>query len=174
MKKHILTKTMKKTTYKYLFLFLLTWGSATIGAYSQTVKVINLKEFEVLLNRKSDSIYVYNFFATWCKPCVKELPHFIKFSKDSIHSNINLTFINLDQPENVDDIVIPFLAKKKMNQTVYLLNNTNYALWMPRVDRRWGGSIPATFVINGSNNKRAFIEGEINYKELIELINSTK
>lgn len=174
MKKHILTITMIKNSLKYFFLLLLIWGSTFTSTYSQSVKVINLKDFEVLLNRKSDSIYVYNFFATWCKPCVKELPHFIKFSKDSIHSYINITFINLDQPENVDDIVIPFLAKKKLTQTVYLLNNTNYALWMPRVDRRWGGSIPATLVINATNNKRAFMEGEINYKELMDLIHSTK
>jgi thiol-disulfide isomerase/thioredoxin len=136
--------------------------------------VINLKEFEVLLNRNNDSIYVYNFFATWCKPCVKEIPHFVKLSNDSLNSKIKLTFINLDQQENIDDIVVPFLTKKKIIQQVYLLNNTNYALWMPRVDRRWGGSIPATLIINGRNNKRAFIEGEINYKELLELINSTK
>jgi thiol-disulfide isomerase/thioredoxin len=141
---------------------------------AQTVKPIKLKEFELLLNRQGDTIYVYNFFATWCKPCVKELPHFVKLANDSSRTNIKLTFINLDQVENLTDIVVPFVAKKKINQDIFLLNNQNYEMWMPRVDRRWGGSIPATLVVNGKSNKRNFVEGEISYKELITLINSVR
>lgn len=144
------------------------------NTYSQTVKTIKLKEFESLLNRNGDSIYVYNFFATWCKPCVKELPHFVKLATDSSNTNIKFSFINLDQVENLESIVIPFLKKKKVTQDVYLLDNQNYELWMPRVDRRWGGSIPATFVVNPKTGKRKFIEGEITKNELSELINSTK
>lgn len=163
-----------KKTLISLIIFITLIISTSINGFTQHVKPIKLKEFEALLNRKSDSIYVYNFFATWCKPCVKEIPHFVKFANDSLNTKIKFTFINLDQVENLDEIVIPFVTKKKINHDIYLLDNSNYAMWMPRVDRRWGGSIPATFIVNSTNNKRAFIEGEINYKELSELIKSTK
>lgn len=148
--------------------------SILFNAFSQEVKPIDLKQFETLLNRQKDTIYVYNFFATWCKPCVKEIPHFVKFANDSASTKVKVVFINLDQLENLEDIVNPFVSKKKITQNIYLLSNSNYTLWMPRVDRRWGGSIPATLVINGRNNKRGFIEGEISYKELSSLVNSTK
>lgn len=176
MKKLTSTNAMKKNirvfTKASIILFFLFIG--IINSEAQTVKPINLKEFEAILNKKGDSIYVYNFFATWCKPCVKELPHFVKFANDSSKTNLKFTFINLDQIENLDGIVIPFVKKKKITQEIYLLNNSNYEMWMPRVDRRWGGSIPATLVVNNLTGKRKFIEGEINYKELSELINSTK
>jgi len=143
------------------------------NSFAQNIQKIKLKDFEHVLNRQGDSIYVYNFFATWCKPCVKELPNFVKFANDSANTKINFSFVSMDELESMDEKVKPFVAKKKITQKVYMVEASSYD-WLQRVYRGWGGSIPLTVVVNSHTGKRQFFEGELNYKELTQLINQTR
>ena len=47
-----------------------------------SIKSVTYKELKPLLQKTTDSIYVVNFWATWCKPCVAELPYFEKLNKE--------------------------------------------------------------------------------------------
>lgn len=153
---------MKKSTLLLLFLAVSTLG------FTQT-KVIKFAALEAIMKKKDGPIQVINFWATWCGPCVKELPMFEQLTT----TNTKVTLINLDFVEKLDK-VDAFVARKSMKSEVLLLDEMDYNSWIDKVDKEWGGAIPATLIYNPTNGKRTFIEHELKEGELEKLIESVQ
>lgn len=133
-------------------------------------KIIKFADFEALTSKNSPRLRIYNFWATWCAPCVKEMPYFEKLKSED--GSIELYFISMDdgrKPERVTD----FIQKRNITAPVYLLNDVDYNKWIDKVDPSWSGAIPATLFIK-SNGERFFHEGELTEAELKSLIDQLK
>lgn len=153
---------MKISTFKiYTFLFL-TFSAA---GYSQNVKLMNIDELNERIRNGKDSTYVVNFWATWCAPCIKELPHFEKLNAEYKSEKLAVLLISVDFKSKLTSAVIPFVKKKNMKSEVFLLNESNPQEYIDRIDKGWSGSIPATLFIKG--DKRNFIESEFTYEQLL-------
>lgn len=137
-------------------------------AFTQT-KVIKISSLEALMKKKEGPVQVINFWATWCAPCVKELPLFEQLQA----ANTKVTLINIDFVEKLDK-VDAFIAKKNIKSEVLLLDEIDYNSWIDKVDKSWEGSIPATLVYNPANGKRAFVQQELKEGELEKLISSVQ
>ena len=139
----------------------------------QSIHVLNFEEFEPYLHFNNDTTYVINFWATWCVPCVKELPEFEKFHKENSNKKIKVILVSLDPPSRIEKSLLPFLDKKKISAEVLILHDPNQNAWIDKVDPAWSGSIPATMIYRGSEKK--FFERELDYdfinKTVIELSN---
>jgi thiol-disulfide isomerase/thioredoxin len=138
--------------------------------FAQT-KVIKIVELQDLMEKKAGSIQVINFWATWCGPCVKELPMLEQANANSF--NTKVTLINLDFVEKLKK-VDEFVARKNMKSEVLLLDEIDYNSWIEKVDKEWSGAIPATLIYNPANGKRAFIQQELKEGELEKLITSVQ
>jgi thiol-disulfide isomerase/thioredoxin len=147
-----------------LLLLLTCFGS--FNAYSQQVAIVSIDKVKQLINNQSDTIHVVNFWATWCAPCVKELPDFMRLSETYQHKNVRVWLISMDFPSSVETKLKPFLRNRNIQQPVWLLNNTDYDSWIPVVDGNWQGDIPFTLIFNNQRNKRVVISGETNYRQL--------
>jgi thiol-disulfide isomerase/thioredoxin len=137
---------------------------------SGTFEIITFEEFEQMMNQKSDKLRVFNFWATWCAPCVKEMPYFEKVAADD--AEIELIFISMDdgrKPERVTN----FIEKRNVKAPVYLLNDVDYNKWIDKISEDWSGAIPATLFIK-SDGSIVFHEGEVNESELKALIAGIK
>jgi thiol-disulfide isomerase/thioredoxin len=134
---------------------------------AQQVEVVKFDRLQNIIDSKTDQIQVINFWATWCAPCVKELPLFEKLNADK--NDVKVTLINLDFADK-EKKVESFLVKKKMKTEVLLLDEIDYNTWIDKVDQSWGGAIPATLIINPKNGKRKFIERELQEGELQKLL----
>src|SRR6186713_66799 len=141
--------------------------------HAQQIRVIKFAELQEIINSNSTSpIQVINFWATWCAPCVKELPLFEKLNAEN-NESIKITLINLDFADKLDKVK-SFVDRKKMKSEILLLDEIDYDQWIDKVDKHWGGAIPATLVINPKNGKRKFIEHELEEGELEKLIEEVK
>lgn len=140
--------------------------------HAQQIRVIKFDDLQGIIQSKSTSIQVINFWATWCGPCVKELPLFEKLNAENKES-IKITLINLDFADKLDKVT-SFVDRKKMKTDVLLLDEVDYNQWIDKVDKHWGGAIPATLVINNQNGKRKFIERELEEGELEKMIDAVK
>ena len=122
-------------------------------------------EIEPIFHLENDTTYVINFWATWCKPCVEELPYFEDLHQKYASDKVKVILVSLDFKNQVERKLIPFLAERNLQSEVMLLLDGKYNEWIDRVDPDWGGAIPVTIVYNGQN--RAF-HGEqfANYEEL--------
>jgi thiol-disulfide isomerase/thioredoxin len=130
----------------------------------------NFDEFSHLLNKNNDTTYVINFWATWCKPCIKELPAFEKLHEEYSTNKVKVILASLDFPKQVKSHLIPFIDKYQIRSEVVLLDDPDANSWIPKVDPTWTGAIPATIIYNSKNRK--FYERTFNFDELTQEINS--
>jgi thiol-disulfide isomerase/thioredoxin len=140
-----------------IFCFCFIEGSIPI----QTVQYDGLIE---RLNLSSDTTYVVNFWATWCKPCVAELPVFESLHQQSSNKPIKVILVSLDFPDQIDNRLIPFTKQRQIQSEVILLDDPDANTWIPKVDKNWSGSIPATWILRGK--KKQFHEGSLDSLEL--------
>ncbi len=134
------------------------------------VKTYNYNQLKPLLEKDDDKTYVVNFWATWCAPCVKELPYFETLKKEYASKNVEVLLVSLDFPKQVDKKLIPFINKKQLRSEVVLLDDVNENVWISAIDKSWSGALPATLIYN--KNKRKFYEQSFDYKELETELNT--
>jgi len=134
-------------------------------SYSQQVKLITIDQLQERIKTGKDSTYVVNFWATWCAPCIKELPHFEKLGAEHRSEKLAVLLVSVDFKSKLTAAVVPFVKRKNLKNQVFLLNESNPQEYIDRVDPSWSGSIPATLFIKGDNKK--FIESELTYEQLL-------
>jgi thiol-disulfide isomerase/thioredoxin len=139
-------------------------------AFSQTAEIVKLNRVQDLIGTRSEKIEIVNFWATWCAPCVKEIPFFEKITDDN-RSDIHITLVSMDldldpNPEKV----YKFIARKNIQSQVLLLNEPNPNSWISQIDKDWSGALPATIIINHKTGKRKFVEKELHEGDLEKLI----
>ena len=129
---------------------------------------MDFNEFEPLLHQERDTVYVVNFWATWCGPCIKEIPYFEQLGVKYQESNLKIIMVSLDMPNQIESKLIPFIEKNNMKNEVILLDDPDFNSWIPVVDKEWTGAIPATLIY--SNSFREFYAKEFTFTELEEIV----
>ncbi len=119
---------------------------------------------EKILQKSNDTTYVVNFWATWCKPCVKELPYFERINKEYADKKVKVILASLDFPNKIQSQVVPFIKKNKLHSEIVLLDDADANSWIPKVSKEWSGAIPATVIYK--NDSRTFYEKSFTYEEL--------
>lgn len=128
------------------------------------LEVYDFDGLEPLLNKQGDKVYVVNFWATWCAPCLKELPHFEKLNANYREKNVEVLLVSLDFPFNYDKKLKPFIKEHNLQSKVVALDDTDMNSWMPKISEEWTGAIPITIIYN--KDKRQFYERTFTYNEL--------
>lgn len=132
------------------------------------LEIYDYDGLEPLINKKDDKIHVVNFWATWCAPCVKELPYFEAINEKYKDDNVDVLLVSLDFPKNYDTKLKPFIEAHDLKSNVVAFDDTNQNRWIPAINESWSGAIPATIIYKG--NKRQFYERSFTQEELeIEL-----
>ena len=161
---------------QYFFLILTGVLSFTLLpaiSQGQSARIIHWPEMQVMLADTTDSLTVINFWATWCKPCVQELPYFEKARATFASKPVRFRYISLDFAADFKSRLVPFISKKMRGAQVYLLDETDYNSWIDKVEPSWGGSIPFTLFLNNPKKIRKFASSELSYEQLIQNISSS-
>lgn len=130
------------------------------------VKLMTLDELETRFRQGKDTVYVVNFWATWCGPCVEELPHFEKLQQVYKKQPLKVLLVSTDSKSKLETSVKPFVKKHKLLNEVFLLNEKNQQVYIDRISKDWSGALPATLVVNPKRQIRKLYEQEFAYKEL--------
>ena len=124
----------------------------------ENIPIVDTKTLFSLIDKQDDTVRLFNFWATWCKPCVQELPYFEELYHTQKKEKFILYLVSLDFKTSIEKKLIPFLNKKKLSSKVLVFDGGNPNDWIDRIDPNWSGSIPASLV--SLNGKKIFEEGE--------------
>jgi len=159
---------------KKLILILLSVFSITT-ANAQEIKKWKLQDLVAAI-KNSDKPTIINFWATFCKPCIEELPYFQETAKKYDSAGVQLILVSLDLPQAYPKKISAFAAKNKIKAPIVFLDETNADLFCPRVDPNWSGAIPASLFVNNKTGYKKFFEDQLSKeqveKEIISMINS--
>lgn len=152
-------------------LFVIAFMAVSALGFGQqkNTEITKLENLQKLLATKADGILVVNFWATWCAPCVKELPLFEKLQAETKGVSVALVSMDLDIDPNPEK-VYKFIARKGIKSKVLLLDEKDPNSWISSVDPAWSGALPATIVINQKTGKRKFVEKSLHEGDLEKLI----
>lgn len=157
---------MRKRSLPFFFLVLLS----PFFLQAQKVPIIRWAQMDSILRSGDDSLTVLNFWATWCKPCVEELPHFEKLRKQFASKPVRFIYISLDFASEAKTRVQPFVNRKMQGATVLLLDETDYNQWINRIDPTWGGGIPMTLFFNNPKKIRIFADRQLAEEQLQDIL----
>lgn len=155
---------------KQFILLFLTTLVLLASTKAQDVEEISIDQLLQRVEQSSDTLYLVNFWATWCPPCVEELPIFDSDELKELHEHLKVLLVSLDFKSQKEKLLIPFLQKKQVKQEVLLLNERNPNEWIDKINAGWSGAIPTTVVYH--QNKQVFHEGELDLPQLLKLVSS--
>lgn len=150
---------------RVLLFFLLFYA---LGSKAQHIPLISLQELETRLNNGKDSTFVINFWATWCVPCVKELPGFEKLQHEFTGQKLKVILLSLDNRSKANSAVAAFIRKHKLTNEVFVATEQKPQDFIYKIEGSWKGSLPATMIVNRSKNIRQFYEQQFTYPQLVK------
>lgn len=99
-----------------------------------------------MLQLRNDTTYVINFWATWCKPCITEMPHFQQLATAYQDKLLKIVLISLDDKADAEEKLSCFVEQHALNLPIVILDAPNKAVWQKQIDKRWDGTLPATLI----------------------------
>lgn len=150
-----------------IFILLFT---GPVSLFAQNVEVVSFSELERRLDTRNDTTYVVNFWATWCSPCVEELPLFERLKSEHAGSKLRVILVSLDFKSHIDKKVVPFVKQHRLQSDVWLLDEQDANSYIDKISPRWSGAIPATLIYNGARQVRLFFEKQFQDSELESIV----
>ena len=140
-------------------------GCGTMANAQDEVPLVKLDALEERIAKGGDTTFVINLWATWCIPCVAELPHFEQLQQTHRDSALEVILLSLDAPRK-QEAVANFRKEKGLRNEVFILNERNQQQYIERVSSEWSGVIPATLFINPAKDIRILLEQAFDFGEL--------
>lgn len=162
---------MSAKKLKYLILF---FTLTTSGLMAQEIKTVKYEQMVETIAQKGEKLTIVNFWATWCGPCIEEIPHFIDvFNQNRTSANLDIVFVSLDRVASIDEVK-EFAKEHNMPGELLLLDDVKrFNEWIPKVHPDWEGNLPATgFYRNGKLLE--FQPNMLTEEELTLIINKLK
>ena len=139
---------------------------------NEQIEVVNFEGLETLLEKQAEDVLVVNFWATWCKPCVEEMPYFEEVHDSLGGEDLKVILVSLDFPSKLESQLIPFVKERGLEPQVVLLDDPHENDWIPKVDSTWSGAIPATLFLK--DRERKFFEKSFTRASLFREVSQFK
>lgn len=132
---------------------------------AQQITRLSINELQAYIE-KSDKPLVVNFWATFCKPCVEEIPYFQSAIRNQYKGEVELLLVSLDLPADYPRKITAFAAQKNFFAPIAWLNETDADYFCPKIDQKWSGAIPCTLMVNNKKRYRKFYDDQLSSAQL--------
>jgi thiol-disulfide isomerase/thioredoxin len=153
-----------------LLLSLLTYYTA---AKSQNIPAYTA---EKLMQRtgNSDTTYIINFWASWCGPCVAELPQFDALQKRYSKEKVKVLMVSFDFKDAYPAKLQTYVERKQLLPEVVWFSETNANEFIPIIDSNWSGGLPGTIIIDKKRGFKHLLERPVTSSEIEQIITQVR
>jgi thiol-disulfide isomerase/thioredoxin len=139
----------------------------------KNVTLADLDAIKQQMQKSRGRTLVVHFWATWCLPCIKELPILNRFAQEEKAHGVDVLSLSLDDPKATARVA------KVLGETAPALTRTIAKVADPdafiaQFDRKWEGAIPAMFVFDAQGRLRGRHIGEATRPDLDGLIQEAR
>lgn len=164
---------------RFLLLLLLPFAFLTLNCNQKANANLDLPSFILNDNSKEitfkeyakDNVVIVNFWATWCGPCVEEMPDLIELSKKYKYKKVKFVGVSVDEGSDAKELVDEFIKEYKIPYPVVIDKNQS-------IQKSFGGmrGIPTTFIVGKDGKIKEKLLGlrtkEVFIKSIEKVINS--
>lgn len=143
---------------------------AAPGWVSGSVGTATVADIAAMVEEAKGRVLVLNFWATWCAPCVAEMPELAAFYRQHGVDDVLLYGLSLDAPDVLEDKVKPFLKDKNIPFAVRVLTERDIEAVSRAVRAKISGALPVTLVYDRKGGLVRMWEGAITLDELNGLV----
>lgn len=134
------------------------------------VQVIAAEELKSLLERNRGRVTVINLWATWCPPCVAEMPELQQFHDRNADRDVFLAAVSADAVETLETAVSPFVKKQSLSFPVYILKEVDPDELGRMLGAEISGALPTTLVYSRDGKLAKIWEGQIHLSDLENVV----
>ena len=113
---------------------------------------------------------VVNLWATWCSPCVEEMPYFISLHKNYGAKGVELISISADAKDTIDTAVKPFQKDHALPFPIHVLSESNPDATHASAHKELSRSPPETLLLDKTGKLVNNWEGPVTYEQLEEAV----
>lgn len=134
-----------------------------LPATAQNVPSLSYEELKSRMQNSEAQVQIVNFWATWCKPCIKELPYFESVHNKYTKDEVEILLVSLDfSREKAEE----FKMEREVKCEIIYLDETDHNKWISNINEDWSGAIPATLIHRTDGNKSRFYAQQFHQGEL--------
>jgi thiol-disulfide isomerase/thioredoxin len=161
---------MRHTRIAYLLLVALAIVSASITHANERARPISATEFRAILDKERGKVIVLNLWATWCVPCLREVPDLITVANELQGAGVTLIGVAVDDPSPGAAQVESFRKKYFPSFRTFARQGSEIDELASVVDPAWNEVVPTTYIIDRQGKVSKRIQGKRSAEEFRTLI----
>jgi thiol-disulfide isomerase/thioredoxin len=131
----------------------------------KTVEPLSAAEFRQLLAHHQGKVILVNLWATWCAPCLKELPELVKLQEQYRDKGLQVIAVSLDESDLLDTQVKRLARERAAGLATYLQTEPAPDKFVSVLDNAWAEIMPTNYLLDRSGKVRAKLTGGKSYAE---------
>jgi thiol-disulfide isomerase/thioredoxin len=143
---------------------------AASAAGAAAAAALDASQFSRALQERRGAVVLVNFWATWCRACLKEIPALMDLEHRYRDQGLVLMYVSLDDPADYAGVVAPFLDKWFPGLPTYRRASPDLGDLVNVLDPAWNEVLPTSYVVDRDGRLRARIQGGQRVEEFIAAI----
>jgi thiol-disulfide isomerase/thioredoxin len=136
-----------------------------ISIHAQQIRSVKVTELAQTI-KESKTPLIVNFWATFCVPCLQEIPYFQELAEKYKPQGVSILFVSLDLQVAYPDTIIKTANKHKIFEPIVWLDETNADYFCPKIDSSWQGNMPSSLFVNNTTGYHKFFEEQLSQERL--------
>lgn len=140
-------------------------------AAARAPQSLALEGLEPLMEDQQGKVVVANFWATWCQPCVAEMPELARFYETYKDKPVTFLSLSVDTRRDFEaGKVQAFMDKHELPFPVYVIDSRDPDAVAVAMNIDWSGTLPATFVFDSKGELQEMFDGEVTADDLVKAV----
>ena len=160
-----------RTRWFLMAAFLVLLQVSTVCADDSSPEQLSSEGLKSLLEQQQGQVLIVNLWATWCAPCIREIPELMELELELASQGVRLIAVNMDDPAD-HERVREFVTGHFSDLHTYQRSDFDMDTLVSVVDPAWNEILPTTYLVDRKGVVAVKIQGRKTPEEFRSEINA--